>query len=208
MLEESSDPQDETRVENLGENWSRSRASSPTSARAPRSTSSSSAWPWWPTPTRSLTTTAPAGSYLMTLHTAKGLEFPVVFLDRARGRRLPARPLDRRRQGAGGGAAARLRRADPAQQRLYVSRASCGRPGGAAAQPAVPLRRRAPRRPGRLAPYRGGADPLGEHVGRQPLHRRWRPAVRLGRDDSTTYDDHTPAEAHPGQPAGAEPGPG
>ena len=43
-----------------------------------RHRASSRRWPWWPTPTSS-TATAP-GVSLMTLHTAKGLEYPAVFV--------------------------------------------------------------------------------------------------------------------------------
>ena len=59
-LEASSDPQDESRVENLV-SCSPWPASSPTNATRPPSASSSSGSRWWPTPTRSPTRTSPAG---------------------------------------------------------------------------------------------------------------------------------------------------
>ena len=103
---------------------------------------------------------------LMTLHTAKGLEFPVVFLTgledgvfphlRALGDR---KELEEERRLAYVGITR-------ARQRLYISRV--GHPlgvGPAAVQPALALPRGAAARPG----------PLGAHAGRvHQLVRRWR----------------------------------
>ena len=87
----------------------RARRLRPASTRP--STSSSSRSASSPTPTRSTTTRSKV--VLMTLHTAKGLEFPVGVPDRPGGRRLPAPALARRARRARGGAPARVRRHHP-----------------------------------------------------------------------------------------------
>ena len=99
---------------------------------------------------------------LMTLHTAKGLEFPVVFLTGLEDGVFPhmrslgdQTELEEERRLAYVG----LTRA---RQRLYVSRALVRSAWGApVAQPGVALHRRAAGRPGRLAPHRAGADHAG-----------------------------------------------
>ena len=86
---------------------------------------------------------------------------------RAGGRRVPAHAVPRRQARAGGGAAAGVRRPDPCSRaplRLARSRAlGVGRP---AAQPGVAVHRRAAGRPRRLAAYGGGDDVM------EPAHLR------------------------------------
>ena len=115
---------------------------------------------------------------LMTLHTAKGLEFPVVFLTGLEdgvfphSRSLGDQPeLEEERRLAYVGVTR-------AQQRLYVSRALMRSAWGAPAHnPGVALPQRAPRRPGRLAAYRGGADGVEPARPRRGWQRR---RARLG----------------------------
>ena len=124
------DPQDETRLENLVELVAvrprvHRRGGWRTGAGpADASPASSSGSRWSPTPTRSPTATDDGGVVtLMTLHTAKGLEFPVVFLTGLEDGVFPhqralATPTSWRR--SGGSPTSGITRA---RKRLYVSRA-------------------------------------------------------------------------------------
>ena len=130
--------------------WPGPRPTRPTSTPArsrPGWPTSSSGWRWSPTPTRSPTPDDDGGVVtLMTLHTAKGLEFPVVFLTGLEdgvfphSRSLGDQPeLEEERRLAYVGVTR-------ARERLYISRArgplGLGR---ALAQPRLALPRRAAR---------------------------------------------------------------
>ena len=117
---------------------------------------------------------------LMTLHTAKGLEFPVVFVTGLGGRHLPAPALAGRPRPARRGAAAGLRGPDPGPAPA-VHLPGCGADGLGCAQrvPGQPVPGRPARRARRLAPPRvEHGDAAGRRVG---LGRRrlgvGRPAV-------------------------------
>ena len=171
-LEQSDDPQDETRVENLGELVAVARefadeiedatlgdflervALVADSDQIPDEDESGGV------------------VTLMTLHTAKGLEFPVVFLTGLEdgifphSRSLGDQPeLEEERRLAYVG----LTRAERAPLRL-----PCRGPlglGGAAAQPGVALPRGAADHADRLASYRVRADHVGVDVGVEPVRR-------------------------------------
>ena len=114
---------------------------------------------------------------LMTLHTAKGLEFPVVFLtgledgifphSRSLGGDPPELEEERRLAYVG---------VTRARERLYVSRAVVRSAWGAPEpQPGLPVPRRAAGRPRRLAAYRGGPDAVAAS---RPRRRFTRGAAR------------------------------
>ncbi len=143
---------------------------------------------------------------LMTLHTAKGLEFPVVFLTGLEdgvfphARSLGDQPeLEEERRLAYVG----LTRA---RQRLYVSRALVRSAWGATAQPCLPVPRRGPRDAGRLAPYRERFHTMGWVLSVDPLPQRRRLPAVVGDRHRRTPPRHLAAgrQADGGHP----PGPG
>ena len=122
---------------------------------------------------------------LMTLHTAKGLEFPVVFLTGMEENVFPHQRSvgdDKELQEERRLAYVGITRAE---QRLYLTRALARLVGTAGVPRAVPVPQRDPRQPDRVAPRR-------EHRGRARLAA---PGAAAGR-------------ALAGQPAGAVPVPG
>ena len=93
-----------------------STRTAPRPVRWPPSRTSSSRCRWWPTPTRSPTARRREDQgvvTLMTLHTAKGLEFPVVFLTGMEDGTFPHMRALADNQRARGGAPAGLRRHHP-----------------------------------------------------------------------------------------------
>ena len=158
----SADPQDETRLENLagaGRRRPGVRGGRARERRRPRPTSWSRSR-WSPTPTRSPTSPTRAEGRagvvtLMTLHTAKGLEFPVVFLTGLEDGVFPhlrslgdPNELEEERRLAYVGITR-------AQQRLYLSRAVVRSAWGAPQyNPRVAVPGGDARRAGRLAPRR------------------------------------------------------
>ena len=124
---------------------------------------SSSRSRWWPTPTRSPTTEAAEPDLgvvtLMTLHTAKGLEFPVVFLTGMEDGTFPhmralgdPKELEEERRLAYVGITR-------ARERLYLSRAAVRSAWGAPQyNPAVPVPRRDPAATWWMAARRGSND--------------------------------------------------
>ena len=177
-LEDSDDPQDETRVENLAELVAVARefADDPSPGRRPtRPTSTPLVAPGLSdflervalvADTDQIPDAARGGRRgvvtLMTLHTAKGLEFPVVFLTGLEDGVFPhSRSLGDQPR-ARGGAPAGLRRADP-RPRAALRLPGRGplRLGRAGAQPGVPVPRRAAR-----STWSTGAAP-------RPRRRSW-----------------------------------
>ena len=147
--------------------------------RARASATSSSGSRWSPTPTRSPTSPTPTtgrGHADDPAH-RQGPGVPGGVPDRARGRRLPALALARRPARARGGAAARVRRHHPGPRAaLHLPRRGALGVGRAVAQPGLPVPRRAPGRPRRLAAHRGRPDLVGPHRPGQRLARAARGA--------------------------------
>ena len=224
-LEESDDPQDETRVENLAELVAVARefatTRSPARRADPADVDAGFVDPGLGDFLERVSLVADTDQIpddedgvvtLMTLHTAKGLEFPVVFLTGLEdgvfphSRSLGDRPeLEEERRLAYVGITR-------ARERLYVSRALVRSAWGAPSHnPRVPVPRRAAGRPRRLAPHRGRADPLGaarpapeSYSPRRPgSARRRRPAAA-----TSPRPPPAPTRQRKAKPARADPGPG
>jgi DNA helicase-2/ATP-dependent DNA helicase PcrA len=160
-LSGSSDPQDQTRLENLQELVAVAREFEEASPDGHAGRLHGDQSRWSPTPTRSRTSRrtartarrTPGVVTLMTLHTAKGLEFPVVFLTgledgvfpHQRSLGDPAELEEERRLAYVG--------ITRAQQRLYLSRSVVRSAWGTPQHyPASRFLEEGPGRAGRLAP--------------------------------------------------------
>ena len=133
----------------------------------------------------------------MTLHTAKGLEFPVVFLTGMEDGVFPhmrslgdPKELEEERRLAYVGITR-------ARQRLYLSRAAVRSAWGARVQPAVPVPRRDPGRAGRVAPRRVRDHPVVRH--RDDPGQRYLESLRATAPDGVRQAGDQP---QPGRPRG------
>ena len=129
---------------------------------------------------------------LMTLHSAKGLEFPVGVPRRRRGGDLPAHPGAHRARRDGGGAAAGLRRHHPGDAApVHLARLEPDAVRQHAVQPAVAVPRRDPRRARRVdrATSAGARRTAGRATARATIAAATRdppPYRRRGGDGATT----------------------
>ena len=115
---------------------------------------------------------------------------------RPRGRRLPALAVARRPAGAGGGAATGVRRHHPRPAAaLRLPRDGPLGVGSAGPQPALAVHRRAAGRPRRLAAHRGRPDP----VGAADLRERQRRVPGTGRQPARCPDRRRSPQLHLGR---------